>query len=61
MLLPSSISSQGLCLVEIAADGHCLFSAIADQLKRRGSGILFVAFSCVLGCLKFTNTISRCC
>ena len=29
---------QGLCLVEIAADGHCLFSAIADQLKRRGTG-----------------------
>lgn len=25
---------QGLCLVEIPADGHCLFSAINDQLKR---------------------------
>ena len=24
--------------MEIAADGHCLFSAIADQLKRRGCG-----------------------
>ena len=33
-VLQEQLNKQGLCLVEIPADGHCLFSAINDQLKR---------------------------
>jgi hypothetical protein len=35
--LAQQLEKQGLCLVEIPADGHCLFSAINDQLKRSNS------------------------
>lgn len=39
-VLAKKLADQGLCTVEIPADGHCLFSAVSDQLKRtvsRGS------------------------
>lgn len=32
--LKQQLVTRGLCLVEIPTDGHCLFSAINDQLKR---------------------------
>jgi len=32
--LKEQLVTRGLCLVEIPTDGHCLFSAINDQLKR---------------------------
>ena len=32
--LQEKLNEQGLRLVKIKADGHCLFSAINDQLKR---------------------------
>jgi hypothetical protein len=32
--LRQRLRRHGLSLVEIPADGHCLFSAISDQLKR---------------------------
>ncbi|EKX51764.1 hypothetical protein GUITHDRAFT_44616, partial [Guillardia theta CCMP2712] len=35
-ILSKQLAEQGLRLVEIPADGHCLFSAISDQLKRTG-------------------------
>ena len=35
--LAQQLEKRGLCLVEIPADGHCLFSAINDQLKRSNS------------------------
>jgi hypothetical protein len=28
------VTYSDVCVVEIPADGHCLFSAITDQLKR---------------------------
>jgi len=35
-VLAKKLADQGLCTVEIPADGHCLFSALSDQLKRTG-------------------------
>jgi len=35
-VLNKTLQDLGLCLVEIPADGHCLFSAIGDQLRRSG-------------------------
>ncbi|EKX43528.1 hypothetical protein GUITHDRAFT_46351, partial [Guillardia theta CCMP2712] len=33
-VLSQKLAEHGLSLVEIPADGHCLFAAISDQLKR---------------------------
>jgi len=38
-VLAKKLADQGLCTVEIPADGHCLFSALSDQLKRTGCPI----------------------
>jgi len=35
-VLAKKLADEGLCTVEIPADGHCLFSALSDQLKRTG-------------------------
>ena len=35
-VLAKKLADKGLCTVEIPADGHCLFSAVGDQLKRTG-------------------------
>lgn len=37
-VLSKLLQDLGLCLVEIPADGHCLFSAIGDQLRRSDNG-----------------------
>jgi hypothetical protein len=41
-VLAKKLADQGLCTVEIPADGHCLFSAVSDQLKRTVGGLLRV-------------------
>lgn len=37
-VLRQKLAEQGQCLIEIPPDGHCLFSAISDQLRRVGYG-----------------------
>ena len=39
-VLAKKLADQGLCTVEIPADGHCLFSAVSDQLKRTVGDVL---------------------
>ncbi|KAJ1471887.1 hypothetical protein T484DRAFT_1842468, partial [Baffinella frigidus] len=34
--LAKKLKEEGQCLIEISADGHCLFSAVSDQLRRVG-------------------------
>lgn len=37
--MDAAIKAKGLRMREIRADGHCLYSAVADQLSERGIGL----------------------
>ena len=38
-LMENAIKAKGMRMHEIRADGHCLYSAVADQLKQRQIGL----------------------